>query len=73
MSLKKQLNDIPPLLKWSTVSTEYFGKSRTWMYQRMAGNEVNGKPAESSDAERLRLKDALHDIARRIDIVAENL
>ncbi len=72
-SMKNKLKDILLLVKWSTVSTDYFGKTRTWIYQRISGYDVNGKAAEFSPAERERLREALHDIAARINAAADNI
>lgn len=72
-SMKGKLKDILMLIKWSTVSTDYFGKSRTWIYQRISGYDVNGKAAEFSATERERLREALHDIAARINAAADNI
>lgn len=30
----------------SYIAEHYFGKSRQWLYQRINGNIVNGKPAD---------------------------
>ena len=67
------LKDIALLVKWANVSKEYFGKSSSWMYQRIGGYDVNGKPAQFTDEEKTQLRDALHDLARRIDAAADNI
>jgi len=68
-----KLRDILPYVKWGNISKDYFCKSRTWIYQRLGGYEVNDKPAEFKADEIESLREALHDIARRIDAVADNL
>lgn len=61
------------MVKWANISKEYFGKSSAWIYQRLGGYDVNGKPAQFTDDERARLSEALHDLARRIDAAADSL
>lgn len=71
--MNEKLKDIALLVKWANISKEYFGKSSSWIYQRIGGYDVNGQPARFSDEEREQLRAALHDIARRIDAVAASL
>ena len=68
-----RLNDIALLVKWATIAKEYFGRSSSWIYQRIGGYDVNGKPAQFTEEEKTRLREALHDVARRIDAAAESI
>ena len=68
-----RLKDIALLVKWATISKEYFGKSSSWIYQRIGGYDVNGKPAQFTTEEKEQLRDALHDLARRINAAADNI
>ena len=54
-----QLNGIENYLSLSRIAEEYFGKSRSWLYQRINGLIVNGKPAQFTPEERKKLADAL--------------
>lgn len=69
----EKIKDIALMVKWANVSKEYFGKSSSWIYQRISGYDVNGKPARFTPEETERLREALHDIARRIDTVADSI
>ncbi len=71
--MTEKLKDILMLVKWATISTEYFGRTRTWLYQRLSGYMVNGKPAQFTDEEREALRSALKDVARRIDEAADRI
>jgi hypothetical protein len=64
--LRQQLGSMPEIINLSCVARRYFGKSRTWLYQRMNGNKVNGKTAFFTRAEREKLEDALHDIGKQL-------
>ena len=44
----------------------YFGKTKTWLYQRLNGNKVNGKEARFTESEARQLQEALHDIGHRL-------
>lgn len=68
--VRQQLGDVPELLSMSYIATHYFGKSRTWLYQRINGNLVNGKPVFFTIEERKQLQDALHDIGNKLLAIA---
>ena len=67
--IRQQLGDVPDILSMSYIAKNYFGKSRTWLYQRINGNNVNGKPAYFTRSERKQFQDALHDIAKRLSAI----
>lgn len=64
--LKEKLGEIPEAISLSYVAKKYFGKSRNWLYQRLNGNLVNGKPACFTSAEREQFLAALEDISNMI-------
>ena len=67
--IRQQLGDVPDILSMSYIAKNYFGKSRTWLYQRINGNNVNGKPAYFTRSERKQLQDALHDIGKKLSAI----
>lgn len=67
------LGDLAFYLKFGRISKEYFGFSPTWIYQRIGGVDGNGKPCEFTPEQREVFREALHDIARRIDAVADKI
>ena len=67
--IRQQLGEIPEILSMSYIAKNYFGKSRTWLYQRINGNNVNGKPAYFTRSERKQLQDALHDIGEKLSAI----
>lgn len=71
--MKQKLDDIIFIINWAEVSEEYFGRSRQWIYQKMGGNIVNGRPAEFTEEEREQLREALRDIARRASEAADRV
>ena len=50
----------------SFIAKNYFKKSKEWIYQRINGNLVNGKPARFSEKEIEIFNFALQDISKRI-------
>jgi hypothetical protein len=54
------------ILPLAYIAKNYFHKTRTWLYQRINGNLVNGKPAKFSKKEKEIFNQALKDISNRI-------
>ncbi len=76
-AIKSELQDVKLALELganalslSYIAKEYFGKSKTWLYQRLNGNKVNGKPARFTEDERKRFAAALLDLSKRINETA---
>ena len=67
------LKNILFYLKWGNISKDYFGYSRSWIYQRLNGYDGNGNPSDFTDAQKETLKEALKDIAAKINEAADNL
>lgn len=70
MKLALELGDVANAISLSYIAKAYFGKSKTWLYQRLNGNKVNGKPAQFTEDERKRFAEALQDLSRRINETA---
>lgn len=68
-----QLDDIILDVSWADISRTYFGKSSSWMYNKLNGKDANGEYDEFSDAEKEALRNALFDISARIRKAAEKL
>lgn len=71
--IKLLLNGVDDYLSLSQIAQEYFGKSRSWLYQRINGALVNGKPAQFTVEEQQKLSNALLDISDRIKDTAMKL
>lgn len=66
MIVKDQIKEILPVISLSFIAKEYFGKTKEWLYQRINGNIVNGKPAKFTTEEKATLNLALKDIAEKL-------
>ena len=66
-------NEILLFVKWGKISTDYFGFSPSWLYQRLKGYDGNGRPCELTEEQKDILRNALRDIAAKINSAADNL
>lgn len=67
------LKEVLVYLKWGNISKDYFGFSRSWIYQRLNGYDGNGNPIDFTDSQKEILRCALRDIARKLNATADNL
>ena len=61
-----QMQEVADIISLSYLAKRYFNKSRSWLYQRMNGNIVNGKPARFTSDELATLNRALKDISEKL-------
>jgi hypothetical protein len=69
MSLKQTFE----LLNAAKVAQDCFGKSRSWLHQRLNGYMVNGKPAEFTQDQKRQLAVYLRDKAQELTETAKLL
>ncbi|WP_195670183.1 DUF5053 domain-containing protein [Bacteroides intestinalis] len=62
LELKKDLEEINDFTSMSYIAKHYFGKTRHWLYQRINGSIVNGKPVSLNDEEKRKLVAALKEL-----------
>ena len=65
-SVKMQIERVSQIISLSYIATKYFSKSRNWLYQKINGCSVNGKPAKFTPEEISTLNFALQDISKDI-------
>ncbi len=68
-----KLKDILLYLKWGNISKDYFGFSRGWIYQRLNGYDGNGNPSEFTESPKETLREALRDIAKKLNETADSI
>lgn len=73
MVLKQKMQEVLPAISLSYIAKTYFNKSRQWIYQRLNGIDVNGKPAKFTNDEIQTLKHAMEDLSRKINTVSISL
>lgn len=70
MIARAKLGDVPEAISFSYIAKNYFGKSRSWLMQKVNGNMVNGKAASFTDSERKMFREALQDISKKLTTAA---
>lgn len=70
---RQQLDAIILDVSWADISKTYFGKSSSWIYNKLNGRDGNGGHGDFSQTEKEELRNALFDIADRIRKSAEKL
>ncbi len=68
VEVRQKLNRVLDFASMSYIAKNYFGKTRQWLYQRVNGNIVNGKPADFTPDELNTLSVALSELG---DIMKE--
>lgn len=68
---KVQLQDISLDISWARFAKEYFGKSASWIYNKLNGIDGNGGVGEFTEAEKETLKTGLYDLASRLKKAAD--
>lgn len=58
-----KLGNIAQAISLSYIANTYFGKSRSWLYQRLNGHNVNGKQAQFTAEEKKQFASALKDLS----------
>ena len=71
--MKQQLSDILLDISWARLSINYFGKSRSWLHQKLDGKNSNGGAGGFTKDERAQLYGALVDLSNRIRVAAEKI
>lgn len=69
-AIRRKMGDTPKFINWTQIASTYFGKSQSWLMQRINGNQVNGKEAHFNAAEAKQLEEALHDLGRKLLAIA---
>ncbi|GIJ96571.1 MAG: DUF5053 domain-containing protein [Bacteroidota bacterium] len=70
LSVKARLNEVLPILPLSYIAEHYFQKSKSWFYQRLNGNIVNGSPAQFTQEEIKTLNFALQDLSKKLGSIS---
>jgi hypothetical protein len=68
--LRVKLIENREIIPIAYIARNYFNKSKEWLYQKINGNAVNGKPAAFSDMEMLTLNNAIRDISEKLGSIA---
>lgn len=72
-NIRKILEPIINYISLSEIAVRNFGKTRQWLYQRLNGSIVNGKPAKFTPDELNNLSFTLDEIAENMKQVAQSI
>ena len=61
-TMHERMGALTEVVNLAYIARHYFGKTRQWLYQRLKGQLVNGKPATFTEAEEATFIKALHEI-----------
>ncbi|MCD8045017.1 MAG: DUF5053 domain-containing protein [Tannerellaceae bacterium] len=73
IKLRKTLERVYDAISWSYIAEHYFGKSRSWLNQRLNNFLVNGKEAHFTADELKTLQQALLALSKDIEATALGL
>ena len=68
-----ELEDVLDFLNIGEISRHYFHRSPSWLYHKIKGDIVNGRPSEFKPDELDRLADALRNLADSLNHTADRL
>lgn len=61
-TMHERMGRLTEVVNLAYIARHYFGKTRQWLYQRVKGQMVNGKPAAFTEAEEATFIKALNEI-----------
>jgi hypothetical protein len=73
ISFLKELDGIEEYLNMAQFSKKFFGKTRSWLYQRLHGWNIHGRPAKFTEEEKKRFSEALIYLSDNLKAVALKL
>jgi hypothetical protein len=71
--MKSRVRDILIVVSWREIANNYFGKSSSWLYHKLDAIDGNGGVGGFTEQEAEQFKEALRDLARRINKCADEI
>ena len=68
--IRSAMGDLGNAISFAYIAKHYFGKSQSWLTQRLNGSVVNGKAARFSKTELIQFQNAIHDLGRKLSAIA---
>ena len=65
-TMHERMGSLTEVVNLAYIARHYFGKTRQWLYQRLKGQMVNGKPAAFTQSEEATFIKALQDIGMQL-------
>jgi hypothetical protein len=67
--IREKMGDLDQAISFAYIAKNYFGKSYSWLAQRLNGSKVNGKEAHFNREEVLQLQSALNDLGKKLSSI----
>jgi len=64
--IREKMGELDKAISFAYIAKHYFGKSQSWLTQRLNGSRVNGKEARFNKSEVMQLEEAIHDLGRKL-------
>lgn len=64
--IRQKIGELDKAISFAYIAKHYFGKSQSWLLQRLNGSKVNGKEAHFNKSEVMQLQDAIHDLGHKL-------
>ena len=68
--IRSTMGELGNAVSFAYIAKHYFGKSQSWLTQRLNGSTVNGKTARFSKSELIQFQNAIHDLGRKLSALA---
>ena len=65
-TMHERMGALTEVVNLAYIARHYFGKTRQWLYQRLKGQIVNGKPAAFTEVEEATFIKALNEIGLQL-------
>lgn len=65
-TMHERMGALTEVVNLAYIARHYFGKTRQWLYQRLKGQMVNGKPAAFTESEEATFIKALQEIGLQL-------
>lgn len=70
LALYLKMSDVSKYISLAQIATDYFGKTKQWLYQRLKNYNVNNKPVSFTPEEKEQFRQALLDVSKKIEQMA---
>ena len=67
--IRSAMGELGSAISFAYIAKHYFGKSQSWLTQRLNGRKVNGKIARFNKSELIQLQNAIHDLGRKLSAI----
>lgn len=67
--IRSAMGDLGNAISFAYIAKHYFGKSQSWLTQRLNGSMVNGRTARFNKSELIQFQNAIHDLGRKLSAI----